>query len=56
MGDVGLSLGQDVTLQPPKRPRINRTRYVSGGSHAIAKKLLPIDPQAGDKNRSSRQD
>jgi THO complex subunit 2 len=42
--------------QPPKRPRINRNRYPSSQSHALAKKLLPIDPQAGDKSRSGRKD
>jgi THO complex subunit 2 len=39
-----------------KRLRINRDRYKSGPSHALAKKLLPIDPQAGDKGRTDRKD
>jgi hypothetical protein len=46
----------EQTSQPPKRPRINRNRYPSSQSHALAKKLLPIDPQAGDKSRSGRKD
>ncbi|TFK29236.1 hypothetical protein FA15DRAFT_664153 [Coprinopsis marcescibilis] len=39
--------------QPPKRPKINRNRYTgaaSGQSHAVARKLLPIDPHAADKS------
>jgi len=46
----------EQTSQPPKRPRINRNRYPSGQPHALAKKLLPIDPQAGDKSRSGRKE
>jgi len=45
----------EQTAQPPKRPRINRNRYPSN-NYAIAKKLLPTDPQAGDKPRSGRKD
>jgi len=49
--------GAEQTAQPPKRPRINRNRYPSHpSSYAIAKKLLPTDPQAGDKTRSGRKD
>jgi len=44
----------DQAMQAPKRPRINRNRYNSN-SHAIARKLLPIDPLAGDKSQR-RQD
>ncbi|THH13890.1 hypothetical protein EW146_g6381 [Bondarzewia mesenterica] len=57
-GDAALGAGPDTVLQPPKRPRINRSRYASGSSrdHALAKRLLPIDPQAGDKTRSGRKD
>jgi len=54
-GDATLSAGPDA-VQPPKRPRIIRNRYTSGPSHAIAKKLLPIDPQAADKTRAGRKD
>ncbi|TFY81790.1 hypothetical protein EWM64_g2223 [Hericium alpestre] len=56
-GDSPLIGSPDPSL-PPKRPRINRNRYPSIGSssHAIAKRLLPIDPQAGDKSRPSRKD
>lgn len=39
--------------QPSKRPRIRRDRYTGTTSHGLAKKLLPIDPQA-DKTRMSR--
>ncbi|KXN87957.1 THO complex subunit 2 [Leucoagaricus sp. SymC.cos] len=47
-----------------KRPRINRNRYAnqpsqpsnaSSGSHGFARKVLPIDPSAADRNRG-RQD
>jgi THO complex subunit 2 len=56
--DSASGLGAEQTTQPPKRPRINRNRYPSshGNSYAIAKKLLPTDPQAGDKTRSGRKD
>lgn len=39
--------------QPSKRPRIRRDRYTGTPTHGLAKKLLPIDPQA-DKTRMSR--
>ncbi|KZT71598.1 hypothetical protein DAEQUDRAFT_763816 [Daedalea quercina L-15889] len=39
--------------QPMKRPRIRRDRYPAAPSHGLAKKLLPIDPQA-DKTRMAR--
>jgi THO complex subunit 2 len=52
-GDAAVSTGLDA-VQPPKRPRLIRNRYPS--SHAIAKKLLPIDPQAADKTRAGRKD
>jgi len=47
-----------------KRLRINRNRYAnqalqpsnaSSSSHGFARKVLPIDPSAGDRNRG-RQD
>ncbi|KAG6850048.1 hypothetical protein H0H93_001864, partial [Arthromyces matolae] len=42
-------------VQPPKRPRINRTRYTGGSAPGVAKKLgLPIDPAAGDKAQRRR--
>ncbi|KAI0047273.1 hypothetical protein FA95DRAFT_1664524 [Auriscalpium vulgare] len=53
-GDATVAAGSDLT-QPPKRPRINRTRYQTP-SHALARKLLPIDPQAGEKTRNGRKD
>ncbi|EGO01596.1 hypothetical protein SERLA73DRAFT_49063 [Serpula lacrymans var. lacrymans S7.3] len=58
--DVGeaTSGAADLTTQPPKRPRINRNRYTSHPSNtsALARKLLPIDPHAGDKTRTTRKD
>ncbi|RDB20480.1 THO complex subunit 2 [Hypsizygus marmoreus] len=45
-------------MQAPKRPRIVRDRYGPGrggsNSHAVAKKLLPIDHSASDKTRGRR--
>ena len=41
VGNLG---GGDPASHVPKRPRINRNRY--GDGSALAKKLLPIDPQA----------
>ncbi|KAI6047038.1 transcription factor/nuclear export subunit protein 2-domain-containing protein [Pisolithus marmoratus] len=54
MEDPNSSVG-DISSQPLKRPRINRHRYtpVHGG---LAKRTLPIDPQAGDKPRAGRKD
>lgn len=54
MGDPN-PLPGDISSQPLKRPRINRHRYahVHGG---LAKRTLPIDPQAGDKSRAGRKD
>lgn len=54
--DVALGPGSEPAMQPPKRPRLIRNRYPSSqtNAHAIARKLLPIDPSASDKNR--RQD
>lgn len=54
--DATLGPGSEPPMQPPKRPRIIRNRYPSAqnNTHAIARKLLPIDPSAGDKSR--RQD
>jgi hypothetical protein len=48
--------GSSGPMQPPKRPRINRHRYTAppGEQHALAKKLLPIDPSAGDKTRGRK--
>ena len=42
--------------QAPKRPRLIRDRYGAGasGGGGLAKKLLPIDPQAADKARGGR--
>lgn len=44
--------------QVPKRPRINRNRYNANtnapNQHALARKLLPIDPTAGDKSRGRK--
>ncbi|TFY51818.1 hypothetical protein EVG20_g10823 [Dentipellis fragilis] len=41
--------GADAAV-PPKRPRINRNRYpTQAPPHAIARKLLPIDHQAGER-------
>ena len=44
--------------QAPKRPRLIRDRYGAGasGGGGLAKKLLPIDPQAADKARAARKD
>ncbi|CAL1701359.1 unnamed protein product [Somion occarium] len=46
----------DIVI-PPKRPKINRNRYVSqgasGNAHGLAKKLLPIDTE---KARLGRKD
>ena len=49
--------GEPAT-QAPKRPRLIRDRYGAGpsGGGGLAKKLLPIDPQAADKARSARKD
>jgi len=55
MEDMSAGLGSDSQL--PKRPRINRNRYVGGPpAHGLAKKLLPIDPGANDKPRPGRKD
>jgi len=55
--DSASGLGAEQTTQPPKRPRINRNRYPThGNSYAIAKKLLPTDPQAAEKPRAGRKD
>lgn len=53
MNDSGPGLGGDSSSQPPKRPRTAAARRNfnnQGNGHAIARKLLPIDPSAGDKN------
>ncbi|KAF9224309.1 hypothetical protein BS17DRAFT_779623 [Gyrodon lividus] len=52
-GEGNTILG-DLSSQPPKRPRINRNRYHA--PHGLAKRTLPIDPQASDKSRSARKD
>lgn len=54
VGEVSSILGGDLSSQPPKRPRINRNRYHA--PHGVAKRTLPIDPQAGDKSRTMRKD
>ena len=48
----------EPAAQAPKRPRIIRDRYGAGssGGGGLAKKLLPIDPQAADKARAARKD
>ncbi|KAG9317173.1 transcription factor/nuclear export subunit protein 2-domain-containing protein [Chiua virens] len=46
----------DLSSQPLKRPRIIRNRYHPHAPHGLAKRTLPIDPQAGDKSRSTRKD
>lgn len=55
MSDGGAGLNGDPSAQPPKRPRtapVRRNFNNQGtGPHAIARKLLPIDPSAGDKNQ-----
>jgi len=56
MEDVSAG-GLSSDSQVPKRPRINRNRYVGGPpAHGLAKKLLPIDPGANDKPRAGRKD
>lgn len=41
--------------QPIKRPKHGRNRYPSGqNTHALARKLLPIDPSAADKSRGRK--
>ncbi|KAI0312477.1 transcription factor/nuclear export subunit protein 2-domain-containing protein [Amylostereum chailletii] len=45
--------------QPPKRPRLRRNRYpedAGQGSHALARKLLDVDPHAADRLRHGRKD
>ena len=56
IGEATISTGGELSLQPPKRPRINRNRYNPHPlqTHGLAKRTLPIDPQAGDKSRSTR--
>lgn len=57
MEDVSAGGGLNSESQVPKRPRINRNRYVGGPpAHGLAKKLLPIDPGANDKPRAGRKD
>jgi THO complex subunit 2 len=56
VGEAAVSAAGELSLQPPKRPRINRNRYNPHAlqTHGLAKRTLPIDPQAGDKSRSTR--
>ncbi|KAG2148090.1 transcription factor/nuclear export subunit protein 2-domain-containing protein [Suillus clintonianus] len=56
VGEATISAAGELSLQPPKRPRINRNRYNPHAlqAHGLAKRTLPIDPQAGDKSRSTR--
>ncbi|KAG0699864.1 transcription factor/nuclear export subunit protein 2-domain-containing protein [Suillus ampliporus] len=56
VGEAAVSTAGELSLQPPKRPRINRNRYNPHAlqTHGLAKRTLPIDPQAGDKSRSTR--
>ena len=52
--DIGDTMGTAAEqTQPSKRLRIRRDRYTGTPTHGLAKKLLPIDPQA-DKTRMSR--
>ncbi|PIL37228.1 hypothetical protein GSI_00921 [Ganoderma sinense ZZ0214-1] len=46
----------EPATQAPKRPRLIRDRYATASSGGLAKKLLPIDPQAADKARAARKD
>jgi len=52
--DTNPGQGNELGMQPPKRPRPNRRNYPNN-QHALARKLLPIDPSAGDKSQR-RQD
>ncbi|KAG2755797.1 hypothetical protein P692DRAFT_20853707 [Suillus brevipes Sb2] len=56
VSEAAISAAGELSLQPPKRPRINRNRYNPHAlqTHGLAKRTLPIDPQAGDKSRSTR--
>ncbi|KAG1857214.1 transcription factor/nuclear export subunit protein 2-domain-containing protein [Suillus tomentosus] len=56
VGEATISAAGELSLQPQKRPRINRNRYNPHAlqTHGLAKRTLPIDPQAGDKSRSTR--
>ncbi|KAF8639741.1 hypothetical protein AX17_001003 [Amanita inopinata Kibby_2008] len=48
------AVGGEQPMQPPKRPRV-RARYASSqNAHALARKLLPIDPAAADKSRGRK--
>lgn len=51
--DIPLGQGGEQSMQPPKRPRINRNRYPTSQNtqHAIARKLLPID---NEKSRARK--
>jgi len=51
VGEVNNVPGSDLGSQPLKRPKIIRNRYPG-----LAKRTLPIDPQAGEKSRSTRKD
>ncbi|TBU49613.1 transcription factor/nuclear export subunit protein 2-domain-containing protein [Dichomitus squalens] len=46
----------EPTAQAPKRPRLIRDRYNTTSSGGLAKRVLPIDPQAADKARAARKD
>ena len=46
----------EPTAQAPKRPRLIRDRYNTTSSGGLAKRTLPIDPQAADKARAARKD
>ena len=46
----------EPATQAPKRLRLIRDRYATASSGGLAKKLLPIDPQAADKARAARKD
>nr|VWP00540.1 Palmitoyltransferase AKR1 (EC (Ankyrin repeat-containing protein AKR1) [Ganoderma boninense] len=48
----------EPAAQAPKRLRLirDRDRYATASSGGLAKKLLPIDPQAADKARAARKD
>ncbi|KAM6495643.1 Transcription factor/nuclear export subunit protein 2 domain containing protein [Amanita muscaria] len=53
--DIALT-GNEQAMQPPKRPKLGgRSRYSSSHNpHALARKLLPIDPSAADKSRGRK--
>lgn len=55
-GEGNLTPSGDLSAQPLKRLKITRHRYNPPVHSGLAKRTLPIDPQAGDKSRSGRKD